>query len=530
MWATTRTVSLQGAVGHVIDVQVDVSTGQAQTAMVGRPDTAITEARERCRAALDNSGFDWPVTKRITILLSPADVPKRGPHFDLSIAIGVIAAMDDQMPRAALAETALIGELTLDGRLRCVPGVLPMAMAAARHGVRSIFVPEPQVAEASLVKGLTVYGVRSLQQVVAIMKGEAIPDAPPVIPLTSAPLLSWVGEASRDQVDFADVMGMADARYSIEVAAVGGHHLHLTGPRGSGKTTLAERIAGILPDLDADERLELTAIHSLAGSLPGDGQIPSRPPFRAPHHSSSRTALLGGGSGRVRPGEVSKAHLGVLFLDEFPLFPRDVIEALREPLEGGLIVISRGEEDATFPARSMVVVASNPCPCGEFHPNLRDNKCRCQDVVRRNYRSKLSGPIIDRVDITRYVEPVRQHELTDVLEVPEPTAVLRERVLLARERQAERYRDHDWRLNAHVPGPALRELWPMVPEAMSALRTHVLKGRLTQRGGVRVHRVAWSVADLFGLERPDQDCLITALALREGAPLAGAVVRRRKAS
>lgn len=530
MWATTRTVTLQGARGHVIDVQVDISTGTAHTAMVGRPDTAINEARERCRAALDNGGFDWPVTRRITILLSPADVPKRGSHFDLAIAVGVVAAQDGSIPRNALAHSALIGELTLDGRVRCVPGVLPMVMAAARHGVSAVFVPEPQVAEASLVSDVTVLGIRSLAQAVALLKGEELPEAPPVIPLTSSPLLSWVGERQQDAADFADVQGMTEARFAIEVAAAGGHHLHLTGPRGSGKTTLAERVSGILPDLEREELLELAAIHSLAGTLPSDGSLSPRPPYRAPHHSSSRTALLGGGSGSVRPGEVSMAHLGVLFLDEFPLFPGHVIDSLREPLEGGLIRLSRAEESAEFPARSMVVVASNPCPCGDYHPNRALNGCKCREVTRRNYRNKLSGPILDRVDITRYVEPVKPHELHDVLVRPDTSEVMRARVTQARARQQERYRDHDWRLNAHVPGPALGEHFGLVPDAAAALRTAVLKGRLTQRGGVRVHRLAWSVADLLGVDVPDLECLETALALREGTALTSSAVRRLRAS
>ena len=529
MWATTRTVSLQGAIGHVIDVQVDITPGKAQTALVGRPDTSINEARDRCRSALDNSGYDWPVTRRITILLSPADVPKRGPHFDLAIATGVIAAMDSEVPRTALEHSALIGELTLDGRVRCVPGVLPMVMAAAAAGVSAVIVPEPQVPEASLVPDMTVLGVRSLPQVIALLKGEEIPEAPPVEPMTSRALLSWVGEQQVHEVDFSDVTGVPEARYAIEVAAAGGHHLHLTGPRGSGKTTLAERIPTILPDLDQTELLELTAVHSLAGTLAPDGRISPRPPFRAPHHSASRSGVLGGGSGRVRPGEVSKAHLGVLFLDEFPLFPMDVIEALREPLEGGRISISRGEEEATYPARAMTVLASNPCPCGNYHNDPSLDACRCQETSRRNYRRKLSGPVLDRIDITLHVRPVPAHQHSPVYGVPESSARIRERVTLARERQAERYAGHDWRLNAHVPGPALAERWPLEPEAAAELRTTVLAGRLTQRGGVRVHRLAWSVADLNGLDRPDLECVRVAMALREGAGAMSIPLRRKQA-
>ena len=356
---------------------------------------------------MKNSGFDWPATRRVTVLLSPADLPKRGPHFDLAIAVAVLAAATKDFPVDSLVGAAMIGELTLDGRLRCVPGVLPMTMAAAARGLETVFVPEPQTAEAAMVTGVRVFGVRSLAQVMALLNGESeIPEAPEVEPMSGSALLTWRGEERLEDLDMADVIGMADTRYAIEVAAAGGHHLMLTGPKGSGKTTLAERIPGLLPDLTDDESLELTAVHSLCGALPAGASRLTRPPFRAPHHSASRAGILGGGSGRVRPGEVSKAHLGVLFLDEFPLFPRDVVEALREPLEAGEISISRGEEDATYPARTMFVFAWNPCPCGEYHPYSRDHHCTCREVKRREYRAKISGPIADRIDITRFVEPL----------------------------------------------------------------------------------------------------------------------------
>ena len=312
-FATAVTVSLHGATGHLIDVQVDLSPGLVKTAMVGRPDASISEGRDRCRAAVTNSGFEWPATRRVTISLSPADLPKRGPHFDLAIAVGVLAA-SGQVPSPALAGLAFVGELTLDGRLRSVPGVLPMTMAAAARGVRCVVVPEPQSDEAALVPGMEVIGVRSLAQVVAQLRGEPVPEAEPVQPLASGPLLSWRGEARIGELDMRDVLGMADARYALEVAAAGGHHLLLSGPKGAGKTTLAERIPGMLPDLTLEESLELSAVYSLAGCLPADQQMITRPPFRAPHHSASRTSVLGGGSGRVRPGEVSRAHVGTLFL------------------------------------------------------------------------------------------------------------------------------------------------------------------------------------------------------------------------
>jgi magnesium chelatase family protein len=312
---------------------------------------------------------------------------------------------------------------------------------------------------------------------------------------------------------------MADARYALEVAAAGGHHLLLTGPKGAGKTTLAERIPTILPDLDRDESLELTAVHSLAGGLRPGAPVLTRPPFRAPHHTASRTGILGGGTGRVRPGEVSKAHLGVLFLDEFPLLPSDVVEALRQPLESGEITIARGDEEATYPARGMLVLACNPCPCGEYHPYNRDNQCRCSEVKRREYRRKISGPIADRIDITRFVEPLKDHEADDPIEVPESSATVRARVTAARRRQLQRYADTPWRLNSHVPGPALRNLWPLDPSATRRLDSEVYGGQLTRRGATRVHRVAWSVADLRCVSVPGDDELEIALRLRKATPL-----------
>ena len=317
----------------------------------------------------------------------------------------------------------------------------------------------------------------------------------------------------------ADVLGMADGRFALEVTAAGGHHLMLSGPKGAGKTTLAERLPGLLPDLSVEESLELSAIYSLAGGLPPAQARIRRPPFRAPHHSASRTSLLGGGTGRVRPGEVSRAHTGALFLDEFPLFSADIIEALRQPLESGEITIARGEESATFPARAMVVIACNPCPCGDYHPANRDNRCTCTEVRRRDYRRKLSGPITDRIDITRHVEPVSAHEARDPLTRPEPTAAIRARVTAAREQQRLRYDGTPWRLNADVPGPALRDGWPLAEAAQRTLEDQVYAGRLTRRGATRVHRLAWTVADLRRVGRPGVDELDTALRLRAGDPL-----------
>lgn len=517
-WATARTVSLHGVTGHVIDVQADVTHGLVATTLVGRPDASINEARDRCRAAVANSGFSWPSTRRVTVLLSPADLPKRGPHFDLAIAVAVLAAADVVDPRR-LDGTVMIGELTLDGRIRAVPGVLPMVLAARDRGYRVVLVPDSQAGEAAMVPDLTVVGVRSLAQVVARLRGEEVPDAPPVEPLAGGRVLHWRGERTPEQVDLADVHGMADARFAVEVAAAGAHHVMLSGPKGAGKTTLAERIPGLLPDLTTEEALELGAIRSLSGELGPLAELDRRPPFRSPHHSATKASMLGGGSGRVHPGEVSRALHGVLFLDEFPLFQTDIIDALRQPLESGEVTIARGDEVATFPARSMVVLASNPCPCGDYHPDVRVSRCTCPEVRRRQYRARVSGPVTDRVDITRHLTPVRPHELRDPTASPEPTAVVAARVAQARERQAARYDGTPWRVNSDVPGPALAERWPLLPEGRRLLDEHLSVGSLTRRGSVRVHRVAWSLADLRGLDRPGGHEVGLAIALRSGEPL-----------
>jgi magnesium chelatase family protein len=454
----------------------------------------------------------------VTILLSPADLPKRGSHFDLAIAVGVLAAAG-KVPRRALDGVVFVGELTLDGRLRAVPGVLPMTLAARTRGMECVVVPEPQAAEAALVPGMAVVGVRSLLQVVAHLRGDEIPEAPAVEPVSGASLLTWRGEQRMTDVDLADVHGMADARFAVEVAAAGGHHVMLSGPKGAGKTTLAERIPGLLPDLSLEESLELSAIYSLSGGLPAGREMIRRPPFRAPHHSASKASMLGGGSGRVRPGEVSRAHLGTLFLDEFPLFNADIVQALRQPLESGEITIARGEESATFPARTMVVIACNPCPCGDYHPRDRDNRCTCTEVRRRDYRKKLEGPVIDRIDIVRHVEPVPAHEAYDPLARAETTATVRARVTAARDRQADRYEGAGWRLNADVPGPTLHQRHPLTPEGARLLGSRMAAGVVTGRGATRVHRVAWTVADLRGLEQPGADEVDVALRLRSGAPL-----------
>ena len=329
-----------------------------------------------------------------------------------------------------------------------------------------------------------------------------------------------------EELDLADLLGIADARYAVEVAAAGGHHLLLSGPKGAGKTSIAERIPGILPDLTHSESLELSAIHSLAGTLDPADEMLLRPPFCAPHHDASKASLIGGGNGQVRPGEISRAHCGVLFLDEFPLFRADVIEALRQPLESGDVTIARAEESVTLPARGMVVLACNPCPCGDYSSDVRANRCSCREVQRRDYRAKVTGPVADRVDIIRHLLPLRPHDSSDTFRVPESTAEVRRRVELARERQAERYRGDSWRLNGQAPGPVLRERWPLAPPVQRRIDDELYHGRLSRRGATRVHRLTLTVADLRGLETPGVDEVDVALRLRTGDPLMLATLER----
>ncbi|MDQ6522420.1 YifB family Mg chelatase-like AAA ATPase [Nocardioides sp. LHD-245] len=521
-FATAWCVALDGAVGHLIDVQTDVSVGQPTTVVVGRADALLREGVDRVRMALINSDLRWPATKRCTVLFSPADLRKSGTHFDLAMAVSLLAA-DGQLESAWLDRTAFIGELTLAGGLRPALGVLPMALAAAAGGARRLYVPEPQVGEAMLVPDLEVIGVRSLGQVVASLGGDEPPAAPPVAAATGLRLVTWRGDERLDELDLADLRGLAEEKYAVEVAAAGGHPVQLSGPKGCGKTSLAERLPTILPDLTPEESLELTALHSLAGALdPGHGML-VRPPFAAPHHDASKVSVVGGGSGRVQPGEISRAHCGVLFLDEFPLFRSDVIEALRQPLENGDITVARRDESVTLPAGGILVLASNPCPCGNFTRAARSNRCTCAETVRRAYRARMSGPIVDRIDIVRHVQPASPASHDPFCPV-ESSADVRERVAAARRRQEERFAGRSWRLNAHIPSPRLKDTWPLPSEAQHLVDAELLGGRLSARGAVRVHRLALTVADLRSVRAgrdigPDVDEVRTALRLRSGRAL-----------
>ena len=520
-FAVARTIALRGADGHVIDVQVDVSPGLVTTTLVGRVDKSLSEARDRVRLAINNDSGRWPATKRVTILLAPADLPKSGTHFDLAIAIAVMAAdkSHKELTPDLLDGWAFIGELSVSGGLRPVPGVLPMVIAAAARGISRVFVPEPQAVEAGLVPGMTVFGVRSLAQVSAVLRAAEVPEAPPVVGPSATPLATWRGDDRLADVDLSDLDGLEDVRYAVEVAAAGGHPLMLIGPRGTGKTSIAERIPSILPDLTVEQSLEVSALHSVTGLLPEGSSLLRRPPWFAPHHSASAASVLGGGTGRVRPGQVSLAHHGVLFLDEFPHFRADVIEAMRQPMESGEVTIARGEESATYPARSLVVLAANPCPCGNFFGNgVTGGACDCTELQRQHYSRKLSGPILDRVDIWMQVRPQGVRRTHPAAGLPESSADVRARVTDARKRQARRYRDRPWQLNASVPGSALAQEWPLGPEGQRKIDAELASGRLSRRGLTRVQRLAWTVADCAGVPRPGAPEAEVALVLRSSDP------------
>lgn len=536
-FASARTVTLRGPVGHVVEVQVDVAQGVVGTVLVGRPDAGITEARDRVRTAVTNAAPPWPATRRVTVLLAPANLPKSGAHLDLAIAVAIKAAalaagvaredphggQEGPIPPESLEGSVFIGELGLSGELRPVAGVLPMVLAARAAGAHRVFVPEPQAAEAALVDSIAVFGVRSLGQVLAELRGQEVPEAAPVPELLSAPVVVWRGEDRMADLDLADVEGMAEARFAAEVAAAGGHHIMFQGPRGSGKTTLAERIVTLLPDLPTGQALEVMALRSLLGTVDPSGGLPRRPPFLSPHHDASRASILGGGTGGVRPGAVSLAHHGVLLLDEFPLLRADVVDALRQPLESGEVTIARGEQTATFPARSMVVLAANPCPCGNYDA-LTPEPCECSEVARRRYRTKLSGPMVDRVDIWRSVAPVDPYS-RDPLARPEDSATVRARVATARAVQTRRWQGRGWELNSSCPGPVLVSEFEVTAEGRRLLDEHMARGVITRRGATRVHRLAWTLSDLRGVAQPGHDEVDLALRLRLGHALPDSVLR-----
>jgi len=487
--------------GHVVEVEADLADGIPGLSITGLPDAALTEARDRVRAAVVNSGHPWP-NKKVTLGLSPAALPKKGSGFDLALAAALLAAAGE-VPSSALDKLLLLGELGLDGRVKRIPGVLPALAAAHKAGIARAIVPLGNLAEAQLLPDVTSCGVRSLRGLVALLRGEPfdepLPDPDPE------------PEPEPERGDFLDVAGQPVGRLACEVAAAGGLNLLMTGTPGCGKTLLAERMPGILPPLSLAESLEVTAIHSVAGLLPAVAPLIVRPPFQAPHHGATAASIIGGGSGIAKPGAASLAHRGILFLDEAPEFQRGVLDALRQPLESGQISIRRVGGTARYPARFSLLLAANPCACAK-----PERSCTCTSERRRHYLTRLSGPLLDRMDIVIDLPAITRQEIMSDRGGAESSAVIAARVLQARDAARARLAGTPWRTNGDVPPTIQTQRWPIPRAALFDAGRAMDKGLLTARGFGRVQRLAWTLADLAGLAVPGKGEVDLALGMRIG--------------